>query len=137
MNHAQLRAAILRAFPESQLTPVPEQRIDAIRTRYPDAPESYLAFLREVGWGGIGGSNFMLYDWPSSPSGIFDPVTAAELDGVLFFGDDFSGWHAGFDTRNGWRIVGVSSAFPEVLPERDATIADFVARWVADCAPRR
>jgi hypothetical protein len=137
MNHDQLRAAILRAFPKSQLTPVSEQHLEAIRARYPDAPESYLAFLREVGWGGIGGSNFMLYDWPCSPSGIFDPVTADELNGVLFFGDDFGGWHAGFDTRDNWRVIGVSSAFPEVRPERDATISEFVARWVAECAPRR
>jgi|GEM_PF-4346821 len=133
MNHAQLRAAILRAFPESQLTPVPEQRIDAIRTRYPDAPESYLAFLREVGAGRIGSDNLALYDGLCVPDEIYDSTVAAELNDILIFGDNFSGECVGFDTRNEWRVVSID--YGDLLPtDGDATIGEFVASWIAECS---
>jgi hypothetical protein len=32
------------------------------------------------------------------------------LDGLLFFGDNFAGWVVGFDTRRGWRLVGLPSS---------------------------
>jgi hypothetical protein len=134
MNHDHLRAAILRAFPESRLTPVSEQNLDTIRVQHPDAPESYLAFLREVGAGRIGRDNLALYDGLCLPGEIYDPTVAAELEGVLIFGDNFSGECVGFDTRNGWCIVWIDYGDLLPPPGSDETFGEFVAQWVAGYA---
>lgn len=41
-------------------------------------------------------------------------------------------YHAGFDSRAGWRVVGVSSAAPEPVPESAGSNSEFMAQWVAD-----
>jgi hypothetical protein len=135
MNYAALLAAIREAFPASRLEPVTEGQLVAIRARHPGVPGSYLDFLAHVGAGRIGAMGFALYSGPCEPADFFDPATAAELSGVLFFGDDFGGWHGGFDTRAGWQIVGISSAAPEPVPERAGTIAEFVVQWLAERRP--
>lgn len=133
MNYTQLRAAILRAFPDSRLVPVSEQNLDTLRAQHPDSPESYLAFLREVGAGRIGRDNLALYDGLCLPSEIYDPTGAAELEGILIVGDNFSGECVGFDTRNKWRVVSID--YGDLLPTKgDATIGEFVAEWVAACS---
>jgi hypothetical protein len=44
---------------------------------------------------------------PLEPDEIHDPVAAAGLDGLLFFGDDLAGYCEGFDPCYGWRVVEV------------------------------
>src|SRR5262249_31122300 len=99
-NYPQLLDAIRRVFPASRLLPVGEAEAAAIRQQYPSAPDHYLAFLRSVGYGRLGESNFTIYSGPCEPREFFDADGAALLEGIVFFGDDFSGWMAGFDTRN-------------------------------------
>jgi hypothetical protein len=55
-----------------------------------------------------------------------------ELPRILFFGDDFGGWMAGFDSRDDWRLVGVDSASPQPHPQEGQTLEEFIARRVAD-----
>ena len=129
---AQLRDAIRRVFPASGLQPVAKPELDAIRHRYPNVPAHYLAFLREVGWGSLGPSHFMVYGGLCSADELFDPETAERLEGVLFFGDNFAGWVVGFDTHNDWRIVGVDHAAPEPEVEEAQTIGEFIAERIAD-----
>lgn len=132
MDYATLLAAIRHAFPDSELTPLADSQLVAIRAQYPNVPSSYLDFLRHIGSGRIGQMGFAVYNGLCEPAEFFDPDTAAELPGVLLFGDDFGGWHAGFDSRSGWRVVGISSASPEPVPELAGSIGEFVAQWVAD-----
>lgn len=127
-----LLAVIARVFPTSRLTPVGEAELAAIVEQCPGVPAHYLAFLREVGWGRLGNGNFMIYSGPCGPTEFFDAESAALLDGIVFFGDDFSGWMAGFDTRAGWRMVGVDSASLSPYPEQAETIAEFVAKRASD-----
>jgi hypothetical protein len=120
-----------RIFPNHHLEPIGESEVVAIRQRYPDVPEDYLSFLRQVGYGSLGGT-FMIYSGPVEPDEIFDPRTAADLPGLLFFGDDFSGRVVGFDTRHGWRLVGVDNGCRESDPEDARTVAEFITRRLAD-----
>jgi hypothetical protein len=124
--------AIRRVFPGSRFTPLGESEAAAIRDRHPGVPGHYLAFLRRVGAGRLGDGNFMIYDGLCEPSDFFDPDGAAGLTGILFFGDNFSGWMAGFDTRADWRIVGVESSTLEPWPEQAQTIHGFIAQRVSD-----
>jgi hypothetical protein len=127
-----LLAAIRRVFPTAQLEPLTEPELAAIRKQYPDVPEHYLELLRHVGWGSLGG-NFMLYGGPIEPGEIFDTRTAADLTGIVFFGDNFSGDMYGFDTRDGWRLVLVDSASPKPWPEEARTVAEFIAQYFLNC----
>jgi hypothetical protein len=128
-----LAAAIRRVFPESRMEPANLEQLAAVRREYPDAPAHYTEFLRRVGWGSLGGSNFMLYGGLVGAADIFAPATAAELADFAFFGDDFSGCVVGFDTRTGWRLVSFDNSYhtaPELLEQQ--TLAEFIAQRVAD-----
>jgi hypothetical protein len=132
-DYAALLIAIHRVFPACRLQRVAEAELAAIRIQFPDVPGHYLEFLRHVGWGSLGG-NFMLYSGLVEPDEIFDTETAAGLAGVLFFGDNFSGEVVGFDTRDGWRLVGFDnsvSADPD--PQEARTLAEFIAERIAYC----
>jgi len=126
-----LAKSIHRVFPGSLIKPATEEQLDTIRHAQPAAPTHYLDFLRRVGWGSLGNGNFMIYSGLCKPTDIFDEVTAAELAGVLFLGDNFGGWMVGFDTSTGWRLVSVDcSAKPHPLEHR--SLAELVAQRVAD-----
>lgn len=126
-----LLAALQRVLPTCQLERVPEPELVALRQQHPDVPDHYLAFLRQVGWGSLGGT-FMLYNGLVEPGEIFDPQTAAKLDGLLIFGDNFAGEVVGFDTRQGWRLVGFDNGYhaaPEL--EQARTVGEFIALRLA------
>src|SRR5262245_50750061 len=131
-DFGELLAAIRRVFPQSRFEPVAEAALEAIRQRHSGIPEHYLEFLRRIGWGTLGDGNFMVYSAPSHPGGIFDEQTAADLDGLQFFGDNFSGWHWGFDTRSNWKIVSVSSASARVYTEEAHTVSELIAQRITD-----
>jgi hypothetical protein len=128
-----LAASIRRVSPGSRIEPATDEQLAAVRREYPDAPAHYTEFLRRVGWGSLGGSDFMLYSGLVGPADIFDPATAATLSGLAILGDDFSGCVVGFDTRAGWRLVSFDNGYhaaPEPLEQR--TLAEFIAQRVAD-----
>jgi hypothetical protein len=127
-----LLTALRRVFPTCRLERVSEPKLVAIRQRHPDVPDHFLAFLRQVGWGSLCGT-FMLYSGLVEPGEIFDPQTAAGLDGLLFFGDNFAGEVVGFDTRRGWRLVCFDNSYhaaPELVQGR--SIGDFIALRLAE-----
>jgi hypothetical protein len=127
-----LAETVRRACPGSRLELATDEQLGDLRRDYPGAPTHYTEFLRRVGWGSVvGGGNFMIYSGLVEPADIFDAATAAGLPGLLLLGDDFGGWVLGFDTRAGWRLVGVDNgSAPEPLEQR--TLAAFVAQRVAD-----
>ena len=125
-ERATLAERIRRVLPASRFEPVPPAGIQSILAEFPGVRHDYLAFLREIGWGHLGESNFMFYSGLLEPSDIFDIETARSLEGVVLFGDDFAGWSAGFDTRHDWRIIGIDSTDLQVEPEREQTILGFL-----------
>jgi hypothetical protein len=134
-DYAALLAAIHRVFPTCRLEPVAEPEMAAISRRFPGVPEHYLEFLRHIGWGSLG-DNIMLYSGLVAPDEIFDAETAAGLVGVVFLGDDFSGEVVGFDTRDGWRLVGFDNSYSaEPEPQEARTLAEFIAERLAYCEP--
>jgi hypothetical protein len=126
-----LLATLRRFFPALRLEPVAEPELTPIRRQYPGVPEHYLAFLRQVGYGSLGGT-FMVYGGLVEPDEIFDPSMVADLDGIVFFGDTFGGTILGFDTRHGWRLVRVDDHTLEVEPEEARTVGEFLARRLAE-----
>ena len=130
-TYETVAASIRRVFPDSQIEPASEEQLIAIHRDYPDAPDHYSEFLRRVGWGRLGRSNFMIYSGLIGPDEVFDENTTARVDGVVLLGDNFSGWVIGFDTRAGWRLVGVyAGSVPEPLGHD--TLSKFIAQRVAD-----
>jgi len=127
-----LAESIHHTFPGTQIEPATEEQLAGIRHAHPKAPEHYLEFLREVGWGSLGGGNFMIYSGPCDPGEIFDEATAAELAGILLLGDNFGGWLLGFDTLAGWQLVGVDNGSLEPKPVVQHTLAEFIAQRVMD-----
>jgi hypothetical protein len=129
-DFAPLLTRLRRVFPHAQLETLSDSQLAAIREQHRGVPEHYLAFMREVGWGSLGDS-FMLYGGLVGPEEIFDPETAAELGGLLLFGDDLSGDVVGFDSRDGWRIVEVWHASLRVHPIAARTISEFITQQLA------
>jgi hypothetical protein len=130
-DFAALSATIRRVCPGAELERLTEAQVELVRRGHPGVPDHYLAFLREVGWGSLR-SSLMLYSGLIEPGEVFDEETACGLNGLLFFGDDFSGDMVGFDTQNDWRIVRLEHCLLEVMPSDTRTVAEFVADWIAD-----
>lgn len=122
---------IRRVLPESRLFALSDVQLAAIKNQYPDVPDHYLAFLRNVGHGALGDGYFAVYSGLCKPRDFFDKKTAEGLDGILFFGDDFAGWMLGFETRGNWRMVGVDSGWPKPHPQGARTVAEFVEELLA------
>lgn len=67
-------------------------------------PEQFFDFLRHVGCGAIGVPsryNFAIYGGLVEPYDIYSEEDAAELSGIMLFGDDCAGWCAGFVMATG------------------------------------
>ena len=109
MDLKTLRKSIFEQFPTSVLEPVSKTQLAAIAREHPNVPTSYLDFLSEVGAGRIGKMGLAIYNGLCEPEEFFDRVVVEGLAGMLLFGDDFAGWHVGFDTRQEWRIVSLES----------------------------
>jgi hypothetical protein len=125
-----LLAALRRVFPTSSLELVAEAELEAIRREHPGVPWHYLAFLRQVGYGMLGGT-LMLYNGLVEPKDIF-ATRAASLEGIAFFGDFCGETIVGFDTRHGWRLVAVEHHTLDVDPLEERTVGAFLARWLAE-----
>jgi hypothetical protein len=85
-------------------------------------------FFREIGCGRIGSSNYMIYDL-LGPDKVYDPETAARLDGVFLIGDDFAGNNEAYDRRKSWKFGGIGGN-GRFSPHRQyATFIDFIEDW--------
>ena len=93
----------------SWLIPISEAEVISLRTEYPSVQADYLDYLREIGHGDLGDGSYMIYGGLLRSDEIYDPETAHDLRSILFFGDDFRGQCAGFDTSQNWVVVEVES----------------------------
>lgn len=89
-------------------TRISPQAAAGLRKQYPGIPDDYVAYLREVGWGGFLQCQFMVYSGPGTPDeilgeGVFDWLKPSTH--VLCFGDNFSGDLVGFLPDKKWAVV--------------------------------
>ncbi len=128
MEVKKLRDEIVKRYPDSQLDRVGSKTLEGIREQHPAAPADYLETLREVGWGGIGPSHYMLYSNPIPATEIFGEITRPKVGTVLLVGDDLAGWHHGYETSTlPWRFVAIDHAAlgnPDF--ETAANLSDFL-----------
>lgn len=129
MKPADLKRALLERHPESRLTPLPREKVDALRARHPGVPEDYVQFLTEIGHGRVGAPRLSVYSGPIEPRDIYDPPTAEALAGVWLVGDDFTGFCVGYDTRSGWRLCGVDDDGTFDPMEDVGPFSAFVVDW--------
>lgn len=87
----------------SKLTPASEETVAEIKARCPGIPQDYLDFLREVGSGEVGESDFMIYEGPVAPEDVFGRDDG--LSHLLLLGDDFQGYCVAFDPTREWVVV--------------------------------
>ncbi|HEX8916540.1 MAG TPA: hypothetical protein VF796_29585 [Humisphaera sp.] len=126
---AQLKHRLLERYPKSRFTPLPGDKADALRARYPGVPEDYVQFLTEIGYGRIGGGRLSVYSGPVEADDIYDEQTAAALAGVLLVGDDFTGYCVGYATGLGWVWGGVDDACTFSPMEGIGTFVAFIEYW--------
>jgi hypothetical protein len=126
-----IRDVIRARFPESRLEPLTDKQIAAIKQRHPRVPAQVLDFFKVVGCGSIGPSRYMIYDLIDAVE-IFGEGSAADLDGIVLIGDDFSGHHEAYDTNSKWRFgtVGSSGRFQPQVAYRD--FLEFIERWFVE-----
>jgi hypothetical protein len=105
----KLRDAILASHPKSRLKPMTANAMKRLLAEHPKMPAHLRDFFAKVGCGSIGDSQYMIYPL-IEPSDVFDPETAAGLEGVVLVGDDFAGTHEAYDTRGrSWRFGSIGS----------------------------
>jgi hypothetical protein len=113
----------------SKLVAIAQSEVDRLRLQFHDVPKDYLDFLKELGWGEVGDMSFQLYSGLVMPKEVYDEVTAAGLDDILLFGDDFQGYSFGFARNDRWAVVEVNpnTGTPRQVAEN---FENFVHRWL-------
>lgn len=82
-----------------RLVPVSHEDLTKERADHPAMPDQFLEFLRHVGCGAIGAPSsyaYAIYGGLVEPCHIYSEEDAADLSGIMVFGDDCDGWCAGF-----------------------------------------
>jgi hypothetical protein len=127
----RIRDVIRERFPDSQLEPLTDEQLTAVKQRHPKAPAQVLRFFEVVGCGSIGPSRYMVYALIDAVE-IFGPGNTAELNGVVLVGDDFAGHHEAYDTKAAWRFgtVGGGGRFVPHTVYRD--FVEFIERWFVE-----
>ena len=100
----KLRSLILEMYPQSQLRPVSDAQMEALLKRFPDIPYHLHLYLKLIGFGTIGASNFSVHI-PFEAHHIFDIQEASHLADFVLLGDDFAGTFEAYDTCNNWQLA--------------------------------
>jgi hypothetical protein len=98
----------------SRLKPVPEERCEELRLKYPKLRPDYFDFLREVGYGVIGQRQYMLYGGVSPLSELLTEACDPNWADFLAFGDTIGGTCHAFDPSDGMRVVAIDLDIREV-----------------------
>jgi len=130
MEPAAFREHLVNQHSGTELEVIGSEREAKIRSDYPWLPEDYLIFLKEVGWGCIGDSRYMIYEGPMEPSEIFDAETALGLEGVVIVGDDFAEYCEAYVRRGSGCIFGsVSKEDGTFSAHPEPRLIDFLVSW--------
>nr|WP_146218799.1 hypothetical protein [Undibacterium pigrum] len=86
--------------------------------------------MTSIGAGTIGDSQYSLYSGLIDPDFIYGD-DRQQVENILFFGDDFQGFNAGFKTDEAWCIVEVNPLDLEVsivAPNFQTFIREIIAQ---------
>ncbi|WP_147870696.1 hypothetical protein [Stieleria maiorica] len=100
---------------------VSDTTIAEIESDYPEIPQDYIAFLREVGWGAIA-MCYVIYRSPKTFGEVYDAATPQD---IILIGDNMSGRCIGFDkwtwniveVQNTGKVVPMDSSFSQAISE--------------------
>ncbi|MDP1978674.1 SMI1/KNR4 family protein [Undibacterium sp.] len=113
-----------------KLKPVDPMRIQESQQVHEKLPSDYVDFLTSIGAGTIGDSQYSLYSGLIDPDFIYGD-DRQQVENILFFGDDFQGFNAGFKTDEAWCIVEVNPLDLEVsivAPDFQTFIREIIAQ---------
>lgn len=83
-----------------------DKDIEEIRKQYPDIPQDYLDYLKEMGYGTIRECQFMVYKGLENIEDILGyEVEELEDKKFLVFGDNYSGDFSGFLIEEEWKVA--------------------------------
>jgi len=85
--------------------PLTEDKIRTLKENYPQIPEEYVSYLKNVGWGDFRQCGYGIYSGPVTLDSIGLQETYPLKEKVIFFGDNFSGDMAGFNLENNYSVV--------------------------------
>ena len=133
MQPAALREHLLRHSPGTRLESIRPDIETKMRSAYPWLPDDYWIFLKQVGWGVIGNSSYMIYEGPMEPGGLFDAATAGALEGVVLVGDDFAENCEAYLKHGTECIFGTVSKEDGVFsPHSERRFIDFLTSWYGE-----
>ena len=115
---------IIKRGIDNQFEKMSEDGIDKACNSDPRVTQDYIAFLKEIGWGTIGEMYYAIYSGLIEPDEIYDPINAKELDGILLFGDDYSGYCEGFMKKDNWQLVEIDDF--QVVDYLNITFEEFI-----------
>ena len=104
MDYIAIKASLEKIG--SSLTLFSQTQADQLKTDY-NAPEDFISFLLNVGFGRIGAGALQIYDGFVYVDEIFGYSTA-ESENILLIGDDYQGNCIGYNPED-WSVVEVSS----------------------------
>ena len=118
----------LRRIDGSSFDPVEAKWIDEAEKRHPGMPEDLKELYRQLGYGRIGKSRYMVHAL-LDPGDIYCKDDARELVGKIIVGDDFAGTCEAFDAANGWIFghIGSNCRFEE--DDECWSFVDFLNNW--------
>jgi hypothetical protein len=82
-----------------------DAEIQEIRNKYPNIPEDYLDYLKEIGWGSFRECQFMIFGKPDKLSEIIGEVEEIDETDLIFFGDNFAGDFSGFNLKKDEKVI--------------------------------
>lgn len=105
-------------------------KIASYKAEYVGLPNDYVEFLEEIGTGDIGDGGYFFYSKPKYVDEIYRDRDVSVIGKIVLFGDDRSGFFAGFDPDDAWCVVELNSANMEVT-----RAASSFHEFVADMLP--
>ena len=124
MSNIQNTISLLKTtFPESKFEEVKTEWKTHIEENYGEIPADLKTLYNQLGYGTIGDSYYSIHYF-LEPDELFDPSTAAELNGKLIVGDDFAGSYHAIDPQNNWSFghIGYDGVFEKI----DFNFIDFL-----------
>ena len=116
------------ADPMNNRKPLDAEEVQRLRDSFPGIAADYLAYLQEIGWGGVRECQYMIY---SGPLWFDEEPAFSSFDSggrkLLVIGDNFSGDLFVLDAEHGYRVAEFLHETMEVCPA-DCEFREFIRR---------
>ncbi|ODC03840.1 hypothetical protein BFW38_10080 [Terasakiispira papahanaumokuakeensis] len=129
-EYLEFRHWVLNQYPLSTLEALNANAFSELCEYEPAAPDEYIDFLANFGFGEIGEGVFQIYNYPLDADDIFDEETSKGLTEYKFIADNFSGYMFAYrmSDAQGWRLVAFQGHEIEELPDNISTLMQALKR---------